>query len=366
MQGVKLLASVIQHAWCWALGFGRKKVVYVVERVNWSVTWDGRYISQGVSRLGIACSTTHRAPSIRDSIVHFGSLGLTLRFAELAARNRNQIVATIFHGDFGISSKMDSQLEQFLGLVPMLSRIVVANETMRHRLSRWGVPAEKVKRIPIGVDLDLFQPKNAAHRRLMRARYGIPEGMLCIGSFQKDGEGWPDGQTPKWIKGPDVFIDIVLELAKHHRLHCFLTGPSRGYVKRRLTEKGIGFTHVFLDRYQDIVDCYACLDLYLIASREEGGPKAVLEATACGIPVVSTRVGMVPEVLADDAMIATDYSDLLRKAQLVCVSPEQSMIRARQRAIDLSAYDWQQVASAHRKLYAELLDEVSPVLNKLV
>lgn len=365
MQAVKRLASVIQRA----LGLAtriKRKVVYVVESVNWSVTWDGRYISQGVSRLGIACSATHRPPSIRDSIVHFGSLGLTLRFAELAVRNRNQIVATIFHGDFGISSKIDSQLEQFLGLVPMLSRIVVANEMMRHRLARWGVPAEKVQRIPIGVDLELFQPKNGAYRRLMRSRYGIPEGVLCIGSFQKDGEGWPDGQTPKWIKGPDLFIDIVLGLAKHHRLHCFLTGPSRGYIKRRLTEEGIGFTHVFLDLYQDIVDCYACLDLYLIASREEGGPKAVLEATACGIPVVSTRVGMVPEVLADEAMIATDYLDLFCKAQLVCASPEQSMIRARQRAIDLTAYDWQQVASAHRRLYAELLDEMSPNLDSLV
>jgi glycosyltransferase involved in cell wall biosynthesis len=346
----------VQRIWHLFSGQRSCPVNYVIESVEWSVTWDGRYISQGVSRLGIACVATHRVGSIHKAIVHCGSLGLTLRFAENASRNQNLIVSTIFHGDFGISSKMDSQLERFLQLVPILSCVVVANGTMRERLIRWGVPESKIRQIPIGVNLSLFQPTSNEHRQSMRARFGIPEKSICIGSFQKDSEGWPDGQTPKWIKGPDVFVDTVTALAKSFSVHCFLTGPSRGYVKHRLVQEGITFTHVFLDRYEDIVDCYACLDLYLITSREEGGPKAVLEATACGVPVVSTRVGMVQEVLADEAVIADGSTDLLIKAQLVCQNLEPAFQRALKRATRLSAYDWSQVSQAHWHLYADLLN----------
>jgi glycosyltransferase involved in cell wall biosynthesis len=345
-----------QHIWHLFTRQRSCPVNYIVESVEWSVTWDGRYISQGVSRLGIDCVATHRVGSIQKAIVHCGSLGLTLQFAEIAARNQNLIVSTIFHGDFGISSKMDSQLERFLKLVPILSYVVVANGTMRERLIRWGVPESKIRQIPIGVNLSLFQPTSNTHRQSMRARFGIPETSICIGSFQKDSEGWPDGQSLKWIKGPDVFVDTVTALAKSFPVHCFLTGPSRGYVKHRLEQEGITFTHVFLERYEDIVDCYACLDLYLISSREEGGPKAVLEATACGVPVVSTRVGMVQEVLADEAVIADGPTDLLIKAQVICQNLEPAFQRAQKRATCLSAYDWSQVAQAHWHLYADLLN----------
>ena len=51
--------------------------------------------------------------------------------------------------------------------------------------------------------------------------------------------------------------------------------------------------------YKDVVRYYSVLDVYLITSRTEGGPKLVLEAFACGIPVVSTRVGMCADLIDD-------------------------------------------------------------------
>ena len=46
-------------------------------------------------------------------------------------------------------------------------------------------------------------------------------------------------------------------------------------------------------------ELYAAADFYLIPSRDEGGPKAVLEAVACGTPVISTDVGIAKEVLSN-------------------------------------------------------------------
>ena len=49
-----------------------------------------------------------------------------------------------------------------------------------------------------------------------------------------------------------------------------------------------------------MVDYYNVLDLYLITSREEGGPKAILESWACGVPLVSTAVGMALDVIINE------------------------------------------------------------------
>jgi glycosyltransferase involved in cell wall biosynthesis len=86
-------------------------------------------------------------------------------------------------------------------------------------------------------------------------------------------------------------------LAKDFPIHVLLTGPARGYVKNRLEKAGISFTHHYLKNYLEIVNYYNALDLYIIASRVEGGPKAFLEAWACGVPLVSTKVGMVPDLM---------------------------------------------------------------------
>ena len=76
-----------------------------------------------------------------------------------------------------------------------------------------------------------------------------------------------------------------------------LTGPSRGYVKNRLDKSKIQYRHDMLQDVNSLVDYYNVIDLYIITSREEGGPKALLESLACGVPLVSTKVGMVPDLI---------------------------------------------------------------------
>ena len=104
---------------------------------------------------------------------------------------------------------------------------------------------------------------------------------MVIGSFQKDGKGWGEGNEPKLIKGPDVL----------------LTGPARGYVKTGLESLKIPCKHLYLQDYREIGKYYQALDAYLVTSREEGGPKGVLESMASGIPLISTRVGQAQDLV---------------------------------------------------------------------
>lgn len=330
-------------------------VLYVVENADWSVRWDGFYISRGVSARGINC-VIGKSNEIRSArLIHFGCLSLCLKGAARAFQEDRLIIATLFHGNFGINPELDGKLNQFLQLVPCLARVVVANQIMFERLVSWGVPESKLVLIPLGVDLDQFHPVAPDQKRELRDRYGIPNSATCIGSFHKDGEGWGDGKQPKFIKGPDVFVDVVEKLSNRFPVHCLLTGPSRGYVKDALYARGIPFTHHFFENYWDIADFYHCLDLYLITSREDGGPKALLEAPACGIPVVSSRVGMAPEVIGEHGLLAVGTQELVDASTRILGDTSFGNLLADAAPNSIQEYDWNIISDRYHALYQELL-----------
>jgi glycosyltransferase involved in cell wall biosynthesis len=164
-----------------------------------------------------------------------------------------------------------------------------------------GIDAQKVFRIPIGIDLEHFAPGEPAARRAARRDAGVPESAFVVGSFQKDGVGWGEGSEPKLIKGPDVLLEALGRVREHDPgLFVVLAGPARGYVKAGLDRLAIPYCHVSAAGREGLARLFQALDAYLVASRDEGGPKAVLEAMASGVPVVSTRVGQAADLIVHD------------------------------------------------------------------
>ena len=186
----------------------------------------------------------------------------------------------------------------------------------------------------------------------------MPQGAFCIGSFQKDGVGWGSGLEPKLIKGPDVLVDAVARLARDFPVFVLLTGPARGFVIKGLESHGVPYRHVFLDDYRAIVGCYHALDLYLVTSREEGGPKALLESMASAVPLVATRTGMAEDVVKDgvNGYLAPmdDVEALVSRARsLLSVGAPEFAARGRETA---EAYDWSIVSEVlYDTVYRELV-----------
>jgi glycosyltransferase involved in cell wall biosynthesis len=83
-------------------------------------------------------------------------------------------------------------------------------------------------------------------------------------------------------------------------LTVLLTGPARGFVRRELERVGIPYEHALVHSRDELAVVYHALDAYLVTSRQEGGPKAIFEAGATGVPLVTTRVGQAQELLTDD------------------------------------------------------------------
>jgi glycosyltransferase involved in cell wall biosynthesis len=165
--------------------------------------------------------------------------------------------------------------------------------------------------VPHMVDLETFRPlsdTDAVER--LRQAHDIPRGRYLIGSFQRDTEGH-DLESPKLVKGPDMFAEIVSTLQRWKLpIHVVLAGPRRFWLRRRLGELGVPFTYVGRDVAERTDDIrvntlprrelnilYKLIDLYVVGSRSENAPDSVLEAAAAGCKIISTDVGVAPDVL---------------------------------------------------------------------
>ncbi len=291
----------VSHEVLWQIGLARKgtPVSIVIEKADWAIRWYGEFTSQAANAIAPGISSVSNDPaSLRSGIVEFGS---QYQFVEWADRvpGRCSLVSTFFHGKPEDGPAVERHIEQFLKLERHLSKVICSASIVRNRLLDWGVAPEKLSLIPIGCETNRFVPPTAQQRDDVRRRFDIPSDALVIGSFQKDGEGWDKGLEPKLIKGPDIFLATVERLRRHHPVFVFLTGPARGYVMQGLENLGIPYVHHFATDRDDLAHCYHALDLYLVTSREEGGPMALMESMASHVPIVSTPVGMAPDLISD-------------------------------------------------------------------
>lgn len=357
-EGLKIFQDAFKNFWLQST----TDVFYVIETVPWSIYWDGVYITKNLKAHDLSAHTTTTTLGLRKKIIHFGSIntlapGTTLK----RFHPSNQAILTWFH-----VSPDDARLALVPQLNHWVSRVHTSCNGTKEKLIAAGLSPEKVVVIPLGVDLKLFQPcTTQEQRRLLRQRLGLPESALIIGSFQKDGEGWGEGRKPKLIKGPDIFCEGVVRLKQSFpNLHVLLTGPARGYVKQRLQAAHIPFTHILVDTYEAMPDYYRALDLYLMTSREEGGPKAILESLACGVPCLATRTGIAPDLYSSQLSFLLVEQEavetLVERASLLLRDQNFYANTVQQGIEEVQNYTWEKITERYfRELYVPLIQQKS-------
>jgi glycosyltransferase involved in cell wall biosynthesis len=268
------------------------------EGADWVLAYESRQLMKLAEGLGISVGPEAWVNGISNqSVFHESQFTLLLHPFE---RHGNRLGFAYFHGRPGTPGfpEFDECYETLARRHEEIDRIQVTNRAMEEVVLGTGVAADKVHRIPIGIDVEAFRPRTAEARVRARNQLDLPESAFVVGSFQKDGVGWGEGLEPKLIKGPDSLVTVAERLRDRvPDLWFLLTGPSRGYVKAGLERAGIPYRHVFLPSVEAVAGAYDAIDLCVVASREEGGPKAVLESMAVGVPLVTTRVGQATDLV---------------------------------------------------------------------
>ena len=274
------------------------RMILYGDSVGWSLDWDMRELGNISRKLGIRIARPLWKHAAAPQSIFFASQ-FFLTNDDWLNLLPHRIGFSYFHG---LPRTGDEGFDDvYCGLQKhheKLSRVQVSHTEMRDAVLQSGIAPSKVFMIPIGINLNYFPYRNAEMKKMARLELGVPHSAFVVGSFQKDGVGWGDGMEPKLIKGPDVFVETMKRLKTDiPELYVMLSGPARGYVKKGLAAAGIPYLHNYLRSYPDIARLFQAIDLYVVASRQEGGPKAVLESMATGVPLVTTRVGQAMDLV---------------------------------------------------------------------
>jgi glycosyltransferase involved in cell wall biosynthesis len=265
------------------------RLFVVGDRLGWSIDDDRTRLVATARRLGRKVGSNAWLRILRGQAVfqhnHFNAL--QPRWLDSSHR----LGLSYFHGRPGTPGypEFDRAYEALKRNAARIDRVQVTHDEMHELVLNAGVPAERVFKIPIGVDLEHF-PLGPERKR----------SAFVIGSFVKDGVGMEEGLEPKLLKGPDTFVAVVARLREViPELSVLLTGPARGYVRRELDRLGLPHRHVMAASRDELAGAYHGADVCLVTSRQEGGPKAMLEAMATGVPLVTTSVGHATELVRD-------------------------------------------------------------------
>ncbi len=266
----------------------------------------------------------------------------------------NKVSFALFHGLGRPEAEFANLRRQILQNLSRIFRVQVTNEQTRELCLSLGFRSEQLQKIYIGVDTGVFRPGSIVEKEQIRRSKGVPVEAFVVGSFQKDGHGWGEGLSPKLIKGPDILVSVLSSLRSSAKdLFVVLTGPSRGYVKQGLAAARVPFQHFFLRRKSELPEVMKMCDVVLVTSREEGGPKSVLEGMASGVPVVSTRVGQAQEIIrhydngfladVEDTRALVDHCTLiLQNRTLAARTVTSGLATARQYDYSIIAPEWRE------------------------
>jgi len=277
-----------------------KDVLFVSEGIEWVTSGEIKCLTEEVLRqLGVGWRISGPVPVGFPRQAIFYPTVYFLRHPRRYLLPKCRIAFPYYHGYPGSGNKLfDICFNNLKKFHHKVTRIQASNSYMRNLILESGIEPQKVFLIPIAIKGESFSIQTAESKNQARKEFNIPQNAVVLGSFQKDGVGWGEGLEPKLIKGPDIFLRVISILKESiPELYVLLSGPARGYVKKGLEDLKVPYKHIYLEDYSKIGSLYHCLDIYMVTSRQEGGPKSVLEAMACGVPLVTTRVGQAMDLV---------------------------------------------------------------------
>ena len=172
-------------------------------------------------------------------------------------------------------------------------RAVICNSKMvREEIrERFGLPEERLHVVYNAVDSDIFSPKLREHRAATRGKLGVPEAATV---FLLVGSGYER-------KGVATAIAALARLPADSYLFVAGNDRSRGRYKRLARELGVANRVALLGPQDDVRRFYGAADAFVLPTLYDPFPNAVLEAMACGLPVVTTtKCGAAELVLEHD------------------------------------------------------------------
>jgi len=212
---------------------------------------------------------------------------------------KKKVVCSIYHIDFDKFTEFD--LTEFKERDKFVDYYHVISQNTKLQLS--SLTTKKIISIPFWINQNNWF--HIEDKRKLKEKYKLEDEYYLIGSFQRDSEGH-DVNLPKLSKGPDRFLEIVKDMNKEKKVLVLLTGKRRNYIINALEENNIQYKYFEMVNIKKINELYNMLNLYIVTSRVEGGPQAILECAITKTPIISTDVGVAKEILSKESLFSME------------------------------------------------------------
>ena len=272
----------------------------------------------------------------RIDIIHARSRAPAWSALAAARRCRCHLVTT-FHNAYGDSSWLKRRYNAVMAEGERV--IAISGFIAEHVMQVYGVPAEKLRVIPRGVDFNRFDPERVSAERVIQlAREwqlidGLPVVMLA-------------GRLTRW-KGQLVLVEAIARLGLRD-LRCILIGSGEGRYSRQLLQaikaSKVDGRVLLVEDCRDMAAAYKLADVVVSAStRPEGFGRVIAEAQAMGRPVIATDHGGAREILHDGEtgwLVPPGDAGALAQAitAALALTPEERMAMAERAIARMRAY----------------------------
>jgi glycosyltransferase involved in cell wall biosynthesis len=219
---------------------------------------------------------------------------------------------------------------------------------------RIGTPSQ-YRIVPLGFDLSALAAISEQQRTAARAALGVAPGVPVVATVGRLTD----------IKKPHLFLETVAAIARRRpELVALVVGDGelRQGAESHAHRLGIAKQVKWLGWRRDLPTIYGATDVFVLTSRNEGTPVALIEAMAAAVPGVSTDVGGVKDVInSPDVGILAPFGDVAALAagveRLLDDAGMRREVGARARAHVLAHYTQDRLIADIIRLYTELLEE---------
>lgn len=194
------------------------------------------------------------------------------------------------------------------------SHIVTTGERLRERLIKDNAyPSERITSVPTGIDLARFA---RGERAAARQALGLHQERIVIGVVA----------TMRSWKGHEFLMKAFAMLPDTTALAIIGDGPQRDSLRTLAQQLGIADRVVMPGNQDDVVPWLHAIDIFALPSyANEGVPQSIMQAMACGLPVVSTPVGSIEEIVTSGRtgiLVAPKAVEPLRDALLALIDDD--------------------------------------------
>ncbi len=235
---------------------------------------------------------------------------------------------------------------KILAALQTADAIIVLNENLRDKILAEGLAPDKLHVIPQGVDCEVYKPSSIKMNNLRPATSEGALLCLCIANHYR-------------VKGVDVLLHALARTDEKISLLLIGVGPETGALEALAQRLGLNPRVAFAGAQppESIPDWINAADAVVIPSRNEGGPAVLLQAMACGKPIVATAVGMVPALLTNERLgliVPSEDAQALATALERVSRINWNASHIREQALSFS---WQSISARIEDVYRIVLEQ---------